>query len=173
MFVFHVWNNISKAQATSCSVKAWIESMTRFIIFVHWTGVESHWKTMASRIDWRPLFSEWLDSSHNDSPSSIAHKETSLFCFGNDQHWCKFSVCFFLLGKVGPDLEWWSRLQQNCVFFFRTRCQAKFLTYYCLSVIFRLKTKKLNLAITFFMCVVQIKTFWLDVRHPQQATLGK
>jgi len=26
-------------------------------------------------------------------------------------------------------------------------------------------------AIIFLMCVVYIKTFWLDVRHPQQATV--
>jgi len=25
-------------------------------------------------------------------PSSFAHKETSLYCFSDDQHWCKLSV---------------------------------------------------------------------------------
>jgi len=34
---------------------------------------------------------------------------------------------------------------------------------------FASQNKELSLAITFLMCVVQIKTFWLDVRHLQQA----
>jgi len=38
----------------------------------------------------------------------------------------------------------------------RSRRQAKFLTCYCLSVILRLKIKKLKLAITFLVCVLQI-----------------
>jgi len=34
---------------------------------------------------------------------------------------------------------------------------------------FASQNKEKNLAITFLMCVVEIKTFWLDVRYPQQA----
>ena len=80
-----------------------------------------------------------------------------------------------------------SRIQEDSRFFFRTwnrsqkfgekrtRCQAKFLTSAkfltccCFSVILLLRIKKLSLAISFSMCVVEIKAFWLDVRNTQQA----
>jgi len=39
---------------------------------------------------------------------------------------------------------------------------------YFLSIIVLLRAKEQSLAITFLMCVLQIKTFWLDVRYPQQ-----
>jgi len=31
------------------------------------------------------------------------------------------------------------------------------------------QNKEISLEITFLMCVVEIKIFWLDVRYPQQA----
>jgi len=61
---------------------------------------------------------------------------------------------------------------KNC----RTWCQAKFLTsvkfltYFCLSAILLLRVKNYSLAFSFYTCVVQ--TFWLDVRHPQQAIVA-
>ena len=65
---------------------------------------------------------------------------------------------------------WWSRSRK-----FGFRCQTKFLTFakfptqYCCSAIFLLRIKEYSLAITFLKRVVSIKTFWLDVRYPQQA----
>jgi len=62
------------------------------------------------------------------------------------------------------------------------RCQANFLNsakslayYYCLTVILLLKNKGTvqSLEITFLMCVVFIKTFWLDVRYLQATTVLK
>jgi len=60
-----------------------------------------------------------------------------------------------------------------CLTRFQTRflTSVKFLTYYCLSVILLFRVKEQSLAITFLMRVVQNKTFWLDVRYPQQATV--
>ena len=40
---------------------------------------------------------------------------------------------FTLEKEVGPDPDNRSRLRQDSAFFLRTRCQAKFLTNYCLS----------------------------------------
>jgi len=49
------------------------------------------------------------------------------------------------------------------------QCQANFLTYYCLSVIFPLRLKE-EISLIFFIRLVHIKTFWLDVRCSGSST---
>ena len=85
----------------SRAVIAWLESMTR---------LESWFLVTRTRLEWR-WEKWWLDSTRvtvNDSsqshfykiseflidkPTSCALKEKSMFCFSDDQDWCKFSVC--------------------------------------------------------------------------------
>jgi len=45
------------------------------------------------------------------------------------------------------------------------------LTYYCLSVILRLRVIKFGDYFFDVQYVVQIKTFWLDVRYPQHVAV--
>jgi len=59
-----------------------------------------------------------------------------------------------LCSEVGPDPDCRSRLRQNSAFFFRTRCQAKFLTGYCFSVILLLRVRAINFGNYFLMSVV-------------------
>jgi len=68
----------------------------------------------------------------------------------------------------------WLRVQEknaeSC--WSRLWCQAKFLTYCCLSVILLLRITK-SLAFALLMCGVEFKCFWLGVRYPQQGIVRK
>jgi len=66
------------------------------------TRLESCWEKWWFYSTRVRFFTEWLDSSQShfykisefliDKPSSFTHKEISIFCFGDDQDWRKFSV---------------------------------------------------------------------------------
>jgi len=72
---------------------------------------------------------------------------------------------------LGPGL--WGQTR-NSGTSFSFQCQAKFLTSekiltcYYLSVILLLTVKEYSLAITFLLYVIEIKTFWLGVRYPEE-----